>query len=184
MWTGDARDTRHKLTVLGGDFTVVSHDVSGASDGLVSIDDTNATGIQYLGVETIDDRSAAATRAVRSFVAGDVNLTLAAGARGTMKVTPQVTGTFPALTFKGPTTRLLLAGGDGNDVLRIASELDIYNAIAREETERRGAHFVDITGISRQHPALLADDGLHPSAAQYALWTEAAVPTAVAMLSA
>jgi len=34
------------------------------------------------------------------------------------------------------------------------------------------------------HPALLADDGLHPSAAQYALWTEAAVPAAVAMLSA
>lgn len=74
------------------------------------------------------------------------------------------------------------AHGSGRDVLRIASELDVFNAIAREETERRGAHFVDITGISRQHPALLADDGLHPSAAQYALWTEAAVPVAVAML--
>jgi lysophospholipase L1-like esterase len=76
------------------------------------------------------------------------------------------------------------AHGSGRDVLRIASELDSYNAIAREEAERRGAQFVDITGISRQHPALLADDGLHPSAAQYALWTEAAVPAAVAMLSA
>lgn len=75
------------------------------------------------------------------------------------------------------------AHGSGRDVLRIASELDVYNAIAREEAERRGAHFVDITGISRQHPALLAEDGLHPSAAQYALWTEAAVPTAVAMLA-
>ncbi|MGO4504308.1 MULTISPECIES: SGNH/GDSL hydrolase family protein [unclassified Dyella] len=75
------------------------------------------------------------------------------------------------------------AHGSGRDVLRIASELDAYNAIAREESERRGAHFVDITGISRQHPALLADDGLHPSAAQYALWTEAAVPVAVAMLA-
>ena len=74
------------------------------------------------------------------------------------------------------------AHGSGRDVLRIAGELDVYNAIAREETGRRGAHFVDITGISRQHPALLADDGLHPSAAQYALWTEAAVPVAVAML--
>jgi lysophospholipase L1-like esterase len=75
------------------------------------------------------------------------------------------------------------AHGSGRDVLRIASELDVFNAIAHEEAERRGAHFVDITGISRQHPALLADDGLHPSAAQYALWTEAAVPTAVAMLA-
>jgi len=74
------------------------------------------------------------------------------------------------------------AHGSGRDVLRIADELDTYNAIAREEAARQGAHFVDITGISRQHPALLADDGLHPSAAQYALWTEAAVPTALAML--
>lgn len=76
------------------------------------------------------------------------------------------------------------AHGSGRDVLRIAEELDVYNAIAREETERRHAHFVDITGISRLHPALLADDGLHPSAAQYALWTEAAVPTVVEMLGA
>ncbi len=75
------------------------------------------------------------------------------------------------------------AHGSGRDVLRIANELDVYNAIARDESARRGAHFVDITGISRQHPALLADDGLHPSAAQYALWTEAAVPTALAMLA-
>ena len=75
------------------------------------------------------------------------------------------------------------AHGSGRDVLRIAGELDVYNAIANEETGHSGAHFVDITGISRQHPALLADDGLHPSAAQYALWTEAAVPTALAMLS-
>jgi len=74
------------------------------------------------------------------------------------------------------------AHGSGRDVLRIAGELDVYNAIASEETEHSGGHFVDITGISRQHPALLADDGLHPSAAQYALWTEAAVPTALAML--
>jgi len=75
------------------------------------------------------------------------------------------------------------AHGSGRDVLRIADELDVYNAIAHDESERRGAHFVDITGISRQHPALLADDGLHPSAAQYALWTEAAVPAALAMLA-
>ena len=76
------------------------------------------------------------------------------------------------------------AHGSGRDVLQIAGELDVYNAIGQEEAGRRGAQFVDITGISRLHPALLADDGLHPSAAQYALWTEAAVPAAVAMLSA
>ncbi|MGH8157145.1 MAG: SGNH/GDSL hydrolase family protein [Rhodanobacter sp.] len=64
----------------------------------------------------------------------------------------------------------------GRDSTRIASELDNYNAIAREETVRAGAHFVDITGISRQSPLLVADDGLHPSAAQYALWVDAILP--------
>lgn len=64
----------------------------------------------------------------------------------------------------------------GRDSTRIASELDRYNAIAREEAARAGAHFVDITGISRQWPLLVADDGLHPAAAQYALWVDAILP--------
>jgi lysophospholipase L1-like esterase len=66
----------------------------------------------------------------------------------------------------------------GRDPARIGAELDAYNAIARAEAERAGAGFVDITGISRRHPALLAADGLHPSAAQYALWAEAIEPAA------
>jgi lysophospholipase L1-like esterase len=70
----------------------------------------------------------------------------------------------------------------GRDRARIAAELDAYNALARAETERAGARFVDITGISRQHPELLADDGLHPSAAQYALWVEAIEPAVRAAL--
>ncbi len=70
----------------------------------------------------------------------------------------------------------------GRDRARIAAELDAFNALARAETERSGARFVDITGISRQHPELLADDGLHPSAAQYALWVEAIEPAARAAL--
>ena len=68
------------------------------------------------------------------------------------------------------------------DRMRIATELDTYNAIARDETRRAGAHFVDITGISRAHPELVADDGLHPSAAQYALWVEAIEPIVRAAL--
>ncbi|GGY28679.1 lysophospholipase [Rhodanobacter panaciterrae] len=64
----------------------------------------------------------------------------------------------------------------------IASELDAYNTIARDESHRAGAHFVDITGISRAHPELVADDGLHPSAAQYALWVEAIEPIVHAAL--
>jgi lysophospholipase L1-like esterase len=64
----------------------------------------------------------------------------------------------------------------GHDADRIAHELDVYNAIARDETTRAGARFVDITGISRRHAGLVADDGLHPSAAQYSLWIEMILP--------
>jgi lysophospholipase L1-like esterase len=68
----------------------------------------------------------------------------------------------------------------GRDGARIAHALDVYNAIARDEAGRAGARWVDITPISRRHPELLAEDGLHPSAAQYALWTEAILPAAAA----
>lgn len=74
------------------------------------------------------------------------------------------------------------AATSGRDVALIAQELDVYNAIASDEVKAAGAHWVDITGISRSHAGLLADDGLHPSAAQYTLWMEAALPTARHML--
>jgi len=61
---------------------------------------------------------------------------------------------------------------------RIADELDVYNAIARDETSRARAHWVDITSISRRHTRLVTDDGLHPSAAQYTLWQDAILPVA------
>jgi len=72
-------------------------------------------------------------------------------------------------------TRFGLASG--RDTAKIAHELDVFNAIARDEASRAGARFVDITGISRDQPAMVADDGLHPSAAQYALWTRAIATT-------
>ncbi len=72
----------------------------------------------------------------------------------------------------------------GRDSARIAAELDAYNAIAGDACRRVGVRFVDVTGISRRHPELLADDGLHPSAAQYALWAEAIEPAVRAALAA
>ncbi|RDI98585.1 SGNH/GDSL hydrolase family protein [Dyella solisilvae] len=76
------------------------------------------------------------------------------------------------------------AQASGRDTADIARELDVYNAIAAELVRAAGAYWVDITGISRLHPALLAEDGLHPSAAQYTLWTEAALPIAHSLLAA
>jgi lysophospholipase L1-like esterase len=64
----------------------------------------------------------------------------------------------------------------GRDLAKITHELDVFNAIGRDEAIHAGAHFVNITGISRTHPWFVAADGLHPSAAQYTLWTDAIEP--------
>lgn len=71
------------------------------------------------------------------------------------------------------------------DASRIARELDAFNAAAKEICAARGVAFVDITALSREfggHVDMLADDGLHPSAAMYALWAQAALPAARAAL--
>ena len=76
--------------------------------------------------------------------------------------------------------------GSGRDVAQIARELDAYNAVAKAECERRGVAFVDITPVSRARGAeagMVADDGLHPSAAMYAEWTARALPVAQGRLS-
>ncbi len=69
---------------------------------------------------------------------------------------------------------------------RIAQELDAYNAAARELCMAEGVAFVDITAISRtgETADMLAADGLHPSALQYARWAEAALPLARRLLAA
>lgn len=62
---------------------------------------------------------------------------------------------------------------EGRDRATIASEIDRYNAVNREEAARAGANYVDITPISRGgDPALVADDKLHPSGKQYTEWVK------------
>jgi lysophospholipase L1-like esterase len=70
----------------------------------------------------------------------------------------------------------------GRDVAKITHELDVFNAIARDEAIHAGAHFVNITGISRDHAWFVAHDGLHPSGSQYALWTAVIEPVVRAAL--
>ena len=64
----------------------------------------------------------------------------------------------------------------GRDARRVAIEIDVYNATAREIAHDRGIAFIDVTAISRiagNADDLLVADRLHPSAAQYAQWTDA-----------
>ena len=96
------------------------------------------------------------------------------------------------------------AGGDANRVLvlsipdwgvtpfagsrdsqQIALEIDQFNAVNKEETEKAGAHYIDITPISREavsDPSLIAGDGLHPSGKMYAEWAEQALPIVLEIL--
>ena len=74
----------------------------------------------------------------------------------------------------------------GRDRDLVARELDAFNAAAREACAERAVAFVDITAHGRAHradPSILADDGLHPSAAAYAAWARLAQPVARRLLS-
>lgn len=75
--------------------------------------------------------------------------------------------------------------GSGRDQARIEIETDEFNAAAEVISTQRGVTFVDITDISRTHgtdPAMIAGDGLHPSARMYTLWAERALPVATQLL--
>jgi len=77
------------------------------------------------------------------------------------------------------------AAKESRDPAEIASALDAFNAVARDACSARGVAFVDITPVSRAQggaAAMLAGDGLHPSAAMHALWADAALPEARRML--
>lgn len=68
---------------------------------------------------------------------------------------------------------------------KISREIDVFNQINLEETRKTGAHYVDITPISRRgltEPTLVAADRLHPSAEMYRLWVELLLPKATEIL--
>ena len=59
------------------------------------------------------------------------------------------------------------------DAQAIGAEIDAFNAINREESEKAGVAYIDITLISRRalaEPELIAGDGLHPSGKMYTEW--------------
>ena len=98
-----------------------------------------------------------------------------------------------AITFAGnePRRVLVLAIPDwgvtpfaiaqSRDVAQVAAQIDAFNAVCQQQAVHAGAHWIDIAPVSRERgaePAMLADDGLHPSASMYALWSALALPAA------
>lgn len=68
---------------------------------------------------------------------------------------------------------------------KIASEIDLFNRINLEESQKVNARYVEITTISKDaatDTSLVANDGLHPSAKMYKLWVDKMLPTAKEIL--
>lgn len=77
------------------------------------------------------------------------------------------------------------AKNKGSDPEQVAKAIDAFNTVNREETEKAGAHYVDITPVSREavsDPALITSDGLHPSGKMYAVWAKMTLPIALDIL--
>lgn len=71
-------------------------------------------------------------------------------------------------------------GAEYGDPARQREGIVRVNAVLREACEDRGMPFVpeifEISQRASDDPALVADDGLHPSGAQYRLWVDAVEP--------
>lgn len=68
-----------------------------------------------------------------------------------------------------------------HDPALIGTQIDAFNTAAQACCQARAVRFVDITAASREgggSAAMLAADGLHPSAAMYARWTGLLLPAA------
>ncbi len=64
---------------------------------------------------------------------------------------------------------------EGRDRLKIAAEIDAYNAVNKLIAEKYNVHYMDITPGTRNAAidiTLLTSDGLHPSGKEYAKWAK------------
>jgi lysophospholipase L1-like esterase len=71
------------------------------------------------------------------------------------------------------------AYGAGFDRSKISKEIDDYNRIIKDESEKRNIQYFDITAISRRalvDKTLIASDRLHPSGKMYKMWVDKMIP--------
>jgi lysophospholipase L1-like esterase len=73
----------------------------------------------------------------------------------------------------------------GNDTASIRQEIDWFNAINKSVTQAMNVSYLEITTSTREarnNPALIATDGLHPSALEYKKWAERLGPLLAVVL--
>lgn len=71
---------------------------------------------------------------------------------------------------------------EGRDRVAIAREIDAFNLVNRDEAERRGAAYVDVTAASRAMADSVVGDGLHPDGVQYEAWAALVMAAALPVL--
>jgi acyl-CoA thioesterase I len=85
-----------------------------------------------------------------------------------------------------PDYTLTLMGAAYGDPVQQRDGIARNNAILRDACETRGIAFVpeifEISRAARDDPSLVADDGLHPSGAQYRRWVDAIEPVVQQLL--
>ena len=89
------------------------------------------------------------------------------------------------VTISIPDYTVTPAGGDYGDPADQHDGIVAANAVMGRLAGERGIAFVDIFELSLRAAddrTLVADDGLHPSGAQYALWVERITPVVEALL--
>ena len=67
----------------------------------------------------------------------------------------------------------------------IGLQIDEFNTVNLEETKSAGAHYVDVTIISRMAMddfELIASDRLHPSGKMYSMWAKKVFPTVIEII--
>jgi lysophospholipase L1-like esterase len=77
------------------------------------------------------------------------------------------------------------AQASGRDLAAIANELDGFNAFAQSTCKACNVAYIDTAPVSRERggeSAMLAEDGLHPSARLVTLWAEQALPEVLSLL--
>ena len=102
---------------------------------------------------------------------------------GMLKVLP---GTNRLLVVNIPDFSVTPTGAMYGGGRNISEGLAVFNTITQEEASKRNLKIVDIFDLSqkmRNDRSLIARDGLHPSAKEYALWATAIYPVARELLS-
>ena len=96
-------------------------------------------------------------------------------------------GAERALAVSTPDYTLTPHGADYGNPAQQRAAIARFNETMAAACARRGIAFVSIDAVANEaalDPSLVANDGLHPSAVQYARWVDLIAPVATKMLRA